>query len=493
MSANKKAADAVLSLLCPYQIQWLQDWSTFLVGEKSRRVGISWVEALKSIAAAIRDKKPTDTYYMSSGLDAAKLWLENDVGFWLELLGAAAEEFDDILIDPDDNEAVQVRRVRFPNGRSIYAVPTRPAVLRGKKGRVTLDEASSNEYLRECLAAAPSPSFWKTGQISLISTHKGQLNEFNQIVEEVRSGAKKGNLHTIPLKRAIEEGIYRKVCQTNRIEWTEAEQDEWEEEVRSDYAGNEGNELDCLPSADGGAFFTSEMVRGCAKQGKIVRWNVEPSFAKQTPERQLTALQKWFTDNIAPLLPWIKGKTYIGGDFGRSSDLSAFAVMVQKQDEVSTPLLLEIRNCPFEVQKQLLVMLIKGLKGIKKAALDSNGIGAGIAEGVAHIYPSIVEQVNITQNWHSVSWGKLRQAFESEKLTIPNDGDVEKDLLLVQRYDAIPKIDKSARYKGADGLPRHGDSAVALALAIQFIEMDKPKRNLSMMNATTGQNYYITG
>lgn len=130
-------------------------------------------------------------------------------------------------------------------------------------------------------------------QICLISTHRGQLNEFNQIVEEIKTGARKGSLHTIPLKLAIEEGVYRKVCKRAKIEWTEEGQREWEEEVRADYIGQEGNELDYQPSADGGQFFTSEMVRSCMELGKIVLWNLPDDFAKRSPDKQLEALKEW--------------------------------------------------------------------------------------------------------------------------------------------------------------------------------------------------------
>lgn len=51
-------------VLTPYQMDWLQYFNPFLVCTKSRRIGISYAEALKSIVQAIKPINPRNTYYV---------------------------------------------------------------------------------------------------------------------------------------------------------------------------------------------------------------------------------------------------------------------------------------------------------------------------------------------------------------------------------------------------------------------------------------------
>ena len=64
---------------------------------------------------------------------------------------------------------------------------------------------------------------------------------------------------------------------------------------------------------------------------------------------------------------------------------------------------------------------------------------------------------------------KLKAEFEDGNLTIPRHADVQDDLGKIQVINGIPKIDKGrslSKHAGQGGQQRHGDFAVALAMAV---------------------------
>jgi phage FluMu gp28-like protein len=66
----------------------------------------------------------------------------------------------------------------------------------------------------------------------------------------------------------------------------------------------------------------------------------------------------------------------------------------------------------------------------------------------------------------------LKSAFEDDMLAIARDADHRSDLRAVKVDKGVAKVPDSARTTGADGKQRHGDYAVALALAWAASEQD---------------------
>lgn len=467
-------------MLCPYQVKYLQDLSPFIVCEKSRRIGISYTEALKSVLLAAKKDKPIDTYYMSFNYSAAREWLEKDVGFWVKLLQELCEYTEEDIIDPDNHDAVRVSKITFASGGAIYALPSRPTVVRGRKGRAVIDEAAHVDNLPEMIRSAAGLKYWGGGSTTVISTHYGELNEFNILIEDVKSGKREGTLHTITLLDAVKDGIYHKVCQEQGRDWNQEDENKWVEQVFSDYAGYEGDELMCCPSRNGDVFLPRDVIQACqSDEGAVVRHSLDQSFSLLDPKEQRSRVMKWFASALAPLIRAIRGVrgSYLGVDIGRSGDLTALSILVEQSAQprrVWCPLLIELRNCPFDVQTVLIKELIDHLPYFRKGAIDATGIGAAVAESVAYAYRPKVEEVKLSGVWHDSGWSNLRRLMESQILEIPFDLDVEKDLQAVKIINGAPRIPKDVRWRGQDGLYRHGDSAMALCLAASCVDPDKP-------------------
>lgn len=77
----------------------------------------------------------------------------------------------------------------------------------------------------------------------------------------------------------------------------------------------------------------------------------------------------------------------------------------------------------------------------------------------------MVHQVMLTREWYRENMPKLKAAFEDDEVTIPKDADILSDLRAIIVDKGVPKIPDTAHTKSNDGGQRHGDAAIALALA----------------------------
>ncbi|MBO0217648.1 hypothetical protein J0676_29685, partial [Vibrio sp. Vb2880] len=75
-----------------------------------------------------------------------------------------------------------------------------------------------HERLAEVLKAAPALTMWGA-KVRLISTHNGVGNLFNQLILDSRAGRKRYSIHTITLDDACAEGLYKRICHIQKVEW----------------------------------------------------------------------------------------------------------------------------------------------------------------------------------------------------------------------------------------------------------------------------------
>lgn len=185
----------------------------------------------------------------------------------------------------------------------------------------------------------------------------------------------------------------------------------------------------------------------------------------------------WIQDFLIPVLIQLPKnlKHFIGGDFARSGDLTAIWVLTQSQTlKLHTPLVLEIRNCPFEQQKQILFRTIEGLPNFQAGALDARGLGAQIAEATADQFGhSRIEQVMPTLEWYRLNMPPIKTLLEDGEISLPKDDDILSDLRFIKKTNGIPKIPET-KTKGTDGQQRHGDTAIALAMALYAARQMNP-------------------
>lgn len=75
----------------------------------------------------------------------------------------------------------------------------------------------------------------------------------------------------------------------------------------------------------------------------------------------------------------------------------------------------------------------------------------------------------LSQSWYLNNMPPFKAAFEDELISIPRDSQVVDDLRALQVIKGVPKLPDA---KTGDSKDRHGDAAIALAMAYYASLMD---------------------
>lgn len=460
---------AASSVLLPYQQRWVADKSKVKVVEKSRRVGLTWGEAADSALTAAAEKGQ-DTWYIGYNQEMAREFIET-VAMWARAFHQVAGEIEDagdVLEEADKEAGVQAFRVRFASGHKVVALSSRPSNLRGKQGRVVLDEFAFHPEPGELLKAAMALLIWG-GQVLVISTHNGEENPFNELVNDIRAGRKKYSLHRITFDEALDEGLYRRICQKLGQEWTPAGEDEWREEIVNFYGDGADEELHVVPRSGGGAYIPGALIESRMVPGiPVLRWALPAGFAQMPKAAREMEAGLWCAENLGPLLSRLNPNllSYYGEDFGRSGDLTVIWPLQIRQDLVrATPFVLELRNVPFEQQRQILFYLVDRLPRFMGGAMDARGNGHYLAEVAMQRYGvGRIKQVMISTEWYREQMPPYKAAFEDGMLLLPEDAEILNDHRALRMIGGVARIPESGRTQAASG-QRHGDAAIAGSMA----------------------------
>jgi len=486
-------------ILLPYQKAWMADPSKVKVCEKSRRVGLSWCEAADAAltAASVKQAGGMDVWYVGYNKDMAQEFIR-DAANWAKIYHRVAVKVEEeVFKDEDGEREILTYVIRFQSGYRVTALSSRPSNLRGKQGVVVIDEAAFHDDLPGLIKAAMALTIWG-GRVRIISTHNGNHNAFNELIEEVRAGKRGYSLHRIPFNEAVEQGLYRRICAHNGSDWTTLAESAWVTEIRTIYKDNAAEELDCIPREGSGNWLTRIIIAGCMIDGPpVIRLALPDDFVEKPESEQRAATRLWcmvhLEEPLAALDPNLE--SYFGQDFGRKGDLSVIWVL-QKQANMTlvTRFTVELRETPHEVQKTILLTILARLPRFRAGAMDATGSGITLADAARSKYGStIVEQVQLNNGWYREHMPPLKAALEERTLLIPKHADVMADLATLQMEEGVARIPKSGgRSKGTDGGWRHADSAIALALAhyaatwmnpvkieFQAVDLGRPAANLA--------------
>jgi len=455
-------------VLLPYQKAWIADDSPLKVSEKSRRTGLTWAEASDDVLSASAEDGQ-NVYYIGYNQDMAIEYIEA-CAMWARAFNYAASEIEEgIWVDDDPDKHIKTYTIRFPSKRRIVALSSRPANLRGKQGIVVIDEAAFHEKLSELLKAAIALLIWG-GKVRVISTHDGDTNPFNELISEIRAGKRKGSVHRIEFREAVEQGLYRRVCLRLGKEWTVQGEREWVRSVYDFYGDDATEELDVVPSQGSGAFLARALIERCMDEKLPVLLLALPDeFVHLLAHIREAETKDWCEEHLLPRLQSLNPnlRHYVGEDFGRSGDLSVqFPLLEEPGLTLRAPFVLELRNVPFDQQRQIFFYLCDRLPRFSGGALDGRGNGQYLAEVAQQRYGAQrIEIVMLTTEWYRQHMPPFKALFEDGTIAIPKDADILGDLRAIKVDRGIAKVPDNARSKGADGRPRHGDSAIAAALA----------------------------
>jgi phage FluMu gp28-like protein len=386
-----------------YQYRWIIDNSPLKLIQKSRQVGITYADAYHSVRLASRAGARYDVFVTSRDRFQAKLNIE-DCKNWAEILHLLVQDLGEMVFDEAQNASAYV--LQFANGRRIYSLSSNPNALAGKRGHIKLDEFALHLDQRLLYRVAKPVTTWG-GTLSIISTHRGVGSVFNQLVRDILDhGNPMGwSLHTVSLQLAIEEGLVERInAKTGRHE----SRAEFAARLHAECIDEEqwSQEYCCLPADESSAFISYEMLTAC--EDPTLRLMDLGQFS----EYAIRNTQYGF---------------YLGLDVARKTNLCVFYVGEKIGDVMVDRLRLDLQNTPFAEIRSTLYRILH-LPAVRRACLDSSGMGAQLAEEAKSQFGWKVDPVQFTAPLKEELAFALRADFEDRKLRIVHDEKLRADL-----------------------------------------------------------------
>ena len=416
----------------PYQAAWINDTSHLKICEKGRQIGLSYADSYDSVRkAALKNGK--DVWVMSRDEVQAKQYILY-CKRWANVLQYAAEDHGEQVFTMDNGRPVKVQVLSFASGANVYALSSNPDAIVGKTGHVKLDEFALHKDQR-MLYSVSKPVIQWGGTLSIISTHRGVATQFNQIITDIKErGNKMGwSLHTIPIQRAVEDGIVEKInIATGRSE----SRADWLARQRAECIDEEQwlQEYCCIPADESSAFITYDLITAC-----------EDDSARKDMAYLATATNPIF----------------IGYDVARSAHLSVIDVEEKVGDVFHERLRIEMRGVSYAEQEAKLDELMR-LPAVRRCCIDSTGLGSQLAERAVQRWGYRAEGVRFSGQVKEDLAFPLRAAHEDRRLRYARDEKLRADLRGIKK-ETTPS--GNIRFVG-ESADSHCDRFWAKALAL---------------------------
>lgn len=471
-------------VLMRHQVEWVRIKASLKVSSKGRRTGITFAEALDdTIKAASRKSAGGDNIFYIGDTKEKGLEFVGYAASFARVIAAAQGQgisaIEEFLFEDQAEDGstrhITAYRIRFASGFRIVALSSRPANIRGLQGKVVIDEAAFHGDVQAVLDAATALLIWG-GEIAVISTHNGKRNPFNQLIRDIQDGryGEDATVYTATFDDAVRNGLYERVCLMKGWTPTEEGKRKWYAKIRAAYGPRKAamrEELDAIPRDGGGVCIPGVWIDAAMREVRpVLRLALDDDFAAKPDEDRRAWCDEWIRRELEPVLHQLapESRHTLGMDFARHRHFSVLAPMeITQVLSRRVPFLVELQKVPTRQQEQILWALIRALPRRAGVAMDATGPGMILAEYTADEFGHHqVHQVVLNRPWYGAWMPKLISRFEDGTMDLPRDAGVEQDLRAIEQVDGIPMVAtiETKDVKDAD-LVRHGDAAIALALA----------------------------
>lgn len=428
--------DVLREILMPYQLKWVEDSSRFKIGLWSRQTGKSFATACEAVTDCAAQPKGNSCLWvvLSAGERQALEWMEK-AKKWTEAVKATVDSYDEIR--DSANALLSRAEIRFANGARIVAIPANPDTARGYSANLVLDEFAIHERPFDIWAAIyPSITNPLNGEkrLRIVSTPKGRGNKFADLWEHNDKYSK----HKVTIEDAVRMGL---PVDIEELKAGVDDPDIWAQEYMCEFIDNTS------------VLLPYEMIGKCESE----------------------SIQD---DGQSPV--------YIGMDVGRSKDLSVIVTAVKLGDVLAVVDVTELKRMPFADQLDVLLGKARDRR-LRRACIDSTGIGAMLAEEAARKGGGKFEGVPFTVASKGEMYGLMRRKFEERSVRIPVSRDLREDLHAVQRVVSTGGNVTYSAPRNADG---HSDRAAALALCIRAAAATGTPAAWAPGIDPYGENYY---
>lgn len=470
-------------VLMAHQREYCAVQADLKVGEKGRRTGITFAEALDDvlIAAARREAGGNNIYYVGDTKDKGLEFIGYCAHFSrviAQAQGMGISGIEEFLFEDQapDGKTRQIAafRIRFASGFTITALSSNPANIRGLQGIVVIDEAAYHKNVQAVIEAATALLIWG-GKIRVISTHNKRSNAFNTLIDDIRKGkyGDTAKVYRATFDDAVRNGLYERVCLMTRQQPTAEGKEKWYAKIRRLYGPRKAamrEELDAVPRDGGGACIPGIWIdRAMRQERPVLRLVLSDDFVKLSNWEREDHVQAWIATHLDPALQLLARDrpTVFGMDFARHRNFTTIVPLQIAQNLGRTnTFAVELQNVPSRQQRQILWYLVRGLPMFRSGAMDATGPGLVLAEDTADEFGhDNIHQVTLSRTWYAEYMPKMVQRFEDDHYDLPRDENCEADLRAVEDTDGIPMVAKvnSKDVKDPE-LLRHGDYAIGLVL-----------------------------
>lgn len=440
-SEAEREREVLSHYFLPYQEAWIRDESRNKLAEKSRRVGLTFAEEFRRVERICAQGARYDAYITSKDEGLAKQFIRECKSF-ADAYSLAAEDVGEVAFDSDKKASAYA--LEAATGRRIYSLSSNPDQQAGRAGDRTADEYALHKEQRQLYAIMKPGTKWG-GQLSIFSTHRGAGSYFNTLINEVREkgNPKKFSLHSIPITKAVEQGLWIKIKSQlpeddEQREWTD---DEFLQSCRDEMPDETSylQEYMCIPEDDADAFISQDLLTACSSAVlKKVGWRTLP------------------------------GPFFLGYDVARKKDLSIITLLHLVSGVLVQVAEIDLSKQTYTAQQKALHALLDDRR-IKRACIDSNGLGGMLAEQAAEKYGAArVTAVKFTASSKPELAYPFKKRFEDGLISIYEDHILHADLRSVKKVTtAAGNTIFTSEAGSSDG---HADRFWSMALAVNAAE-----------------------
>ncbi len=461
---RQSRAQAESTPLLPYQVDWIEDRAPRKISEKSRRVGITYVEAYDAFSARITGTAKHDYWITTADGHAALEFIEECQG-WNRLYSYAAQRDDFVERDPETGAEFTNWCIRFPSGAKIGALTSNPRRLRSKGGDGAADEFAHHDDQENLHAALTPVSRW-VGQTKIISSHNGETSVFNSIVQKMRdvyaelgalddrgrprrvdwatlsATAKRMNVspvysyHRVTLQDAIDQGLVERI---NEINGANQSREDYYDECKSSCLDDEEflQEYMCVPGVGLDALLPWALIEACEDKGV------------PNPDEPLTGYKG--------------GYCAIGIDVGRTKDLTVVWVLEPIGDVLWTRQVMVMHNTPMPEQEARIKQLLSSIRW-STVLIDKGHVGFALCDYLQRNVGGDIQGIDFTVQSKKVLATGLKHCFEDRAIRIPhNNKEVRDDLHSVRK---VVTASGNVTYVAKRDKNGHADRFWGAALAV---------------------------
>ncbi len=419
----------------PYQVAWLEDTAQIKLYEKSRRVGLTYVQAFEDVVdAGVYGKY--DVWFSSNNETNAREYIDYCKKFAKALSVALEVAGGETLID---DEGANTFVLKFKNGKRITGLSSSPNQLHGKGGKIVLDEfARRDNELEVWEAASPAALVWGY-PIRIISTHRGKQSIFYSFIKRLERGELPWAHHRTTFVDAVRQGLAAKSL--GKESCSREEQDAYIAKIR-DSVGDASiwaQQFMCQPQDENETFIPWPLMEAAGR-------------AELLPFEELKACRE----------------LYAGLDVGRTTNFSLLWIV----EKVSASLLMTrhiytIQGDDFPTQDRKLSEVMGELPNLRRLCIDATGMGIGLTDYLQEQWGKArIEGVTFSATTKEVMAFRMKKQLEDQSFLIPEDRVIFEDFQLVkQTITASGNIRLSAGTKNDSHADRFWGAALALEAA----------------------------